>query len=222
MSDDSRSIIATHALLCGLTPLIPVPFVDDLFFAAFGRSLVGRLATLHGRDLTVSQIEILVARPKSGCALGFLVGALLYPLKKVLRKIFFFLEWKRATDVVARTYCVGFLLDLALEQNFVESHGAEKVRAALDAVLARTNTSPAKHAIAGVVGGSKNVLKNLGARLGNEATPNEKNVETARNSDLSGVSAQLQSALATLPAEFFERLRVEFLREIEAPNAPKI
>src|SRR5688500_5976683 len=106
-----QNLLVTHAVLTGLTPLVPIPFVDDQIYAYFMRSLVQHLATSQGRTLSGSDITSLAAHPSRGCALGCLGSVLLYPLKRVMRKVFFFLEWKRAVDTISHTYYQGYLID---------------------------------------------------------------------------------------------------------------
>ena len=208
----------------GLTPLIPIPLLDDLFFGYFLRSMAKKLADSHQITLSGEEIKILTAQKGRGCALGCLGTILLYPLKKILSKIFFILEWKRAADTIGRTYYFGFLLDGALEANFVESYGVARVRAAIDAVLARTNTSFVARAALGVMNGSKGSIRNWAARLLG-STPRgagEREVaEAAQNAgenDLSAIFSQLQAAINGLPSEHFENLTRELRREIENPS----
>ena len=214
--NDGRSILATHALLCGLTPLIPLPFVDDAFFEAFLQSLIGRLAQRNGRTLTSAERAILLQQ-RGGCALGCVVNLLIYPLRKLLSKILFFLEWKRATDLIGRVYYLGFLLDVALEANLIEKHGASTVHDAIEEILARTNTSPVKRVAAGVLGGSKALFKSLSSRLSQRPKSDEiqiaQTLESAPDGAWNALVAQFQKALDLLPNDDFERLRHELLAQ---------
>lgn len=234
LENNRSNLLVAHAVLTGLTPLVPIPFVDDQIYAYFMRSMVQRLGVLHARPLTREEVEALVAEPGRGCALGFLGGVLLYPLKKVLRKIFFFLEWKRAADTISRTYYQGYLIDIVLAEGWLETHSATRVRAAIDAVLERTNTSLVTRAISGVVGQSKGILTGAGELLTrylshskespgrsgtgrldrDEVAQAVANVEEEEKAKLGGIINQLQRAIATLPAEHFQQLRQEFAAEL--------
>ena len=224
---NSRSdLLVTHAVLTGLTPLVPIPFVDDYVYAYFMRSMVQRLADSHARQISPEDIAVLASQPGRGCALGCLGSVLLYPIKKVLRKVFFFLELKRAVDTITHTYYQGYLIDAALDAGWFEQHGARKLRAAIDAVLMRTNTSLFSHAISGVVNQSKGILKGAGELLttylsGNRAARAQDDVarvvasvEEEETTRLGGLTSQLQSAIATLPAAHFEQLKLELSKEL--------
>lgn len=227
--NSSQHQLVTHAVLTGLTPLIPIPFVDDMVYSYLMRSMVQRLGSLHGASLNPEQTRTL-ADQRGGCALGCLFTVLLYPLKKILSKIFFFLEWKRATDIISHTYYHGYLVNAALEEGWVNSHGAERVRAAIDLVLARTNTSPLTRAARGVVNQSKSGLRHAGQlllgalrKLGRR--PREADVAGAVDSVgeaertlLEGIVDQLVQAVSKLPAEHFEDLKRQLERELGAAN----
>lgn len=220
-----QHLLVTHAVLAGLTPLIPMPLLDDLFYGHFLRSMVKRLAAAHARELGSEEVEILAAHTGRGCGLGCLGGLLLYPLKKMLRKIFFFLEWKRAADTISHTYYFGSLIEAALEEKWIETYGAARVRAAIDGVLARTNTSLITRAASGVVGGSKGLLKSLGQlllralpdarRTASEAEVAQAVAAVEEEERLGGLVNRMQSAIAALPAEHFQQLRGELARELE-------
>ncbi|HEX9996302.1 MAG TPA: hypothetical protein VGB45_04100 [Abditibacterium sp.] len=223
ISPQSSPILLSHAVMGGLTPLIPLPLVDDLFYGYFLRSMAKKLADSHQKTLSSDEIKVLTAQKRRGCALGCLGTVLLYPLKKILRKIFFILEWKRAADTIGRTYYFGFLLHEALQAGWVEKHSATRVRTAMDAVLARTNTSFVSRAALGVMNGSKGSIQSWAARLLG-STPRgagEREVaqaaQNAGDNDLSAIFSQLQAAINGLPSEHFENLTRELQRELELP-----
>lgn len=110
----NHAAILTHAVLIGLTPLIPIPIVDDWVKSAFQRSLVRQVTSARGLKLTNEQIETLIQENFwEGCVEGCL-GVVVYVLRELLSKILFFLEWRRAFNLVGQTYYTGFLLDAAL------------------------------------------------------------------------------------------------------------
>ena len=121
LPDESRQrTLLVYALLTGLTALIPVPFADDLAKGHLRRRLVHLLARAHGRELSGDTVQALAREPsRGGCLGGCLAQALLYPLKKVFRKVFFFLEWKRAVDLTSYTYHWGHLVDYAFQEGLV-------------------------------------------------------------------------------------------------------
>jgi len=222
----SRKLLATHAVLVGLTPLIPVPVVDDLVKSHLLRRMAGELAAGRGWRLGPEEVEALTAERGGGGHLGGCLGqALLYPLKKVFRKIFFFLEWKRAADLTSRTYHHGYLIDYALRARadgtrLIELKTAAEVGAAIDAVCREAPVKPLESAVGATFRGSKSVLagaagvleRALRRRGAPRTDPREvaeavEAVEAEEERRIEGVTRGLQGAVANIPEEHFRLLR---------------
>lgn len=106
--------ILTHAVLAGLTPLIPVPLLDDWVKTIFLRRMVRQLSQGRGLSLPPEVHGALIQEDFwDNCVEGCLgIGFKL--LRYAFRKIFFWVEWRRALNTVSITYYTGFLLDAAL------------------------------------------------------------------------------------------------------------
>jgi hypothetical protein len=220
----SRKLLASHAVLVGLTPLIPLPFVDDLVKGHLLRRMVHALAVSRGRSLSAEQVEALVAE-RGGGRLGGCVGqVILYPLKKVFRKVFYFLEWKRAADLTSRTYHQGYLVDYALREradgsSLVGLRSAAEVNAAIDSVCREAPVKPLESAVGATFRGSKGALKaaaGLLERTLRRRAPKADRREVAEavtavadeeERELEGVTRGLQGAISNIPDEHFRRLR---------------
>src|SRR5687768_4178167 len=179
--------IVTHAVLTGLTPLIPVPLVDDILKSYFRKRLVRSLAAGAGRPLSEEEVDALAAEKGGGCLGGCVMSALVYPLKAVFRKLFYVLEMKRAADVTSRTYHFGYLVQHALRPraggpSLVDLRGARAVGEAVDAVC-RKPPRPAEVAAAA------------------------ESVEPEEERQLKPVVTRLQRSIASVPEEHFRRLR---------------
>lgn len=215
--------LITHAVLVGLTPLIPIPFVDDLVKGHLTRRMVRGLAVSRGRSLSAEDVEKLT-EDRGGCLKGCVVQAIVYPLKKIFRKIFFFLEWKRAVDLTSHTYHQGFLIDHALtgregRPSLLELKSAAEVRDAVEAVCRESPIKPLEAAIAATFRRSKGILKraaNLlaGALRRRAAKPDRQavaeaveSVEAEEEREVASVTSGLERAIANIPQEHFRRLR---------------
>ena len=107
-------VILVHALLVGLTPLIPIPFLDDWVKNIFLRRMVRQISAGRGLTLGNAEVEALLQEDFwSGCVEGC-AYSVLYLLRELFSKIFFWIEWQRAINLVSVTYYTGFLLDAAL------------------------------------------------------------------------------------------------------------
>ncbi len=216
----NQNSLVTHAVLVGLTPLIPVPFVDDLVKAHLLRRMVIALAASHARSVRPQDVETLI-EDRGGCALGCLGQVVLYPLKKIFRKVFFFLEWKRAVDLTSRTYHQGYLIDYALSSDAI--FGAKtmaEIRDAIDAVCRESPVKPLESAIGATFRKSRGVLRSAaqifaGAlKRRGDARPDRQQVaevvdavEEQEEREIAPVTTGLQRAVANIPEEHFRRLR---------------
>ncbi len=219
LSSTNQRQIILHAVLAGLTPLIPVPLVDDVVKRYFQRRMVRKLAAAHRRRLNDADVESLADDQDSGCLSGCLTTVLLVPLKAIFRKIFFFLEWKRAVDIVSRNYYQGFLIDYALSQNFLTERSPKDIRAAIDFVLSQLTTSLIDRSVKGIFNQSQTVLRNAARLLQNSlrqitrrASQTQvaevlESVQPQEEEEIAGIVGQLENSINQIPAEHFEKLR---------------
>jgi len=216
--------LITHAVLVGLTPLIPVPLLDDLVKNYFRRRMVRGLAASAGRTLDEKELDALASEKERGCLTGCLFAALVYPLKAIFRKVFYFLEWKRAVDLSSRTYHYGYLVAYALRPgangaSALDLHGAKAVNEAAQAACLEAPVKPVEAAIGGTFRKSRNVLRGAAAllagslrRVSGRARAERvaeaiEEVEPEEERELEPVVTRLQRSIASVPDEHFRTLR---------------
>jgi hypothetical protein len=227
---DNQNRIIRYAVLTGLTPLIPIPFLDDVVKSYFQRRLTRRLAQEHGVTLDEATVRALSDDAGGSCLLGCLGTVVVYPIKKLLRKIFIFLEWKRSVDFTSLMLHRGFLLDAALRNGHLAPAGprsAAEVRAAIDAVVREAPVKPVEEAVRGTFRQSKGILMGAAAMLqgalqgvSGKAQPDEvaaavESVREKEDEQISGVVASLQGKLFSIPGEHFKNLERKLLARLE-------
>lgn len=220
----AQRTLVTHAVLVGLTPLIPVPVVDDLAKKYFRRRLVRSLAASSGRSLSDRELGALASERERGCLTGCLFAVLVYPLKAVFRKVFYFLEWKRAVDTASRTYHFGYLVAYAMqprkgEASILDLCGAKAVNEAAQAVCRESPIKPVEAAIGGTFRGSKRVLSAAASllssslrRLSGRARDEEvaeaiERIEPEEKHKIEPVVTRLQRSIASVPEDHYRALR---------------
>ncbi|MDT5156286.1 MAG: hypothetical protein QOH51_643 [Acidobacteriota bacterium] len=220
----SQRSLVTHAVLTGLTPLIPVPILDDLAKNYFRKRLVRSLAAANGRALKDDELDVLVAERERGCVRGCIAAVFVYPLKAVFRKVFYFLEWKRAADLTSRTYHFGYLLSYSMQrradgQSPLDLRGARAVSEAIGAVCREAPIKPLEGAVGGTFRQSKRVLRGAAAllagslrRLAGRARPEHvaeaiEEVEPEEEREIEPVVTRLQRSIAAVPEDHFRALR---------------
>jgi hypothetical protein len=225
------SLLLTHALLVGLTPLLPIPLVDDAVKEAIERRLVRELAVAHGVALGKDAVAALANDPGDGFFLGVAKGVATFPFKLIFRKLLVVLEVKRASDEASRCYHRGLLLDLAFASRAVAPVGPRspsEVRAAVEKACAEVSVSPLGLAVSAAFEGSRDALEAAGrgllARIGvGRTAPTREGVEAAVEAGAAaepGVAAlveRLRAAVATVPDAHFVALEDRFEEALGLP-----
>jgi hypothetical protein len=158
---DSTTLL-THAALVGLTPLIPIPLLDDAVKGAIDRRLVRTIGLAHGHSFSKEDVLALTDDGQS-LLVSVAKGIVTFPLKLIFRKLFVVLEVKRASDEASRCYHRGLLLDLAPAPK--GSKTPAEVRVALDRNCDEVKVSPLGSAIEAAFEGSRSGLATLGRGL---------------------------------------------------------
>lgn len=229
-------ILIKYAALVGLTPLIPLPLLDDLAQGYFERRMIEKLAAAHQLALTSEQLDALASPPTTfgGWLKGCLTTAVLYPISKLLRKIFFFLEIKRALDLVAVTYVRGHLLDRTMRRALLAPagpHTPDAVRDATEQAITRVGTSPIGLALRGSFRDSGALVARLAEqmfaalrRLPGRADRSQvaaaaQAVEDNANPALQEVKARVEEGIKDVPPDHFQRLEAALDEALSRPGS---
>lgn len=226
----TSAVLLTHTVLVGLTPLIPVPFLDDAVKAVIERRLVRSVASSRSHTLDEPEVRALTEEPGGSLLWSIGKGVVLFPFKLIFRKLFVVLEIKRASDEASKTYHRGLLLDFVLREGMLAPEGVytpAQVRRAMEAVVAVSSVSPIGRAMAAAFEGSRKGFAKLAraffARLGKDGAVTERRVEravddTAEHDDgpLAAIVQRLASALDEIPQGYFEELERRFTEQLES------
>lgn len=146
--------LVVPSLWVGLSPLIPVPLVDDWARDRARRHFARRLLAEHGVEVGDAALRLLAIGPRppsKGCVQGCLTLAFLKPLlffaarifRSLFRKILFVLTIKDCADRFSHSLHESYLLRHALRRDALRSADAPAaVRAALDATLSEVDPRP--------------------------------------------------------------------------------
>ena len=95
-----NTVIASTAFLVGLTPFIPLPFLDDLVRTRLLRRSFRLVAASEGLTLQKAGLRWLAA-DRPGCVFSCLTPALVWPITKLFKTVFYFLTIKECMDWMA-------------------------------------------------------------------------------------------------------------------------
>jgi hypothetical protein len=159
------------ATLAGLSVLIPVPFVDDAFEAFFRKRIPGAVARSRGRKLPREVRAVLDEEDaaRGGCA-ALPVRLAVGLLKRLSRKLLYFLTVKQAADRLSYYWYRAFLMDHMLAAGHLESPESARVAHRTMEELLATTAGPLPQLARQVVAQTRNVWPALRrARRGEEA-----------------------------------------------------
>ena len=221
-------VILAHTTLAALTPLIPVPFVDTVVQNRVMRRMVRKLAELHHLRIWDPEVETLADEKGGNLFFGIAKGAVLAPIKRLLRKTFMFLAGKRIVDLASECYHRGFLVERAFANGWCAPHGktsAKDLREAIDQVLAREPmaASPVTRALRLGFEGAQSTLfdvyTSLRERFGGGNV--EQAIDDAAESDegIGGVIASLYASLTEVPTAHFDELEGKLRRQLYGDSA---
>ncbi|MCA9969188.1 MAG: hypothetical protein KC425_03180 [Anaerolineales bacterium] len=150
------------ATFAGLALLIPIPLLDVAFEWFFRRRMVRTIAARHGRSLSPEVVRLVNRSPDAwwqGCLLAPLKLLILF-LKRLSRKLLYFLTVKEATDQLGHYWHRAFLLDHMLRQGHLDdAQRAETAVAAMETVLDTRTTSPLNQLAAQILDRASHVLR---------------------------------------------------------------
>ncbi|MCB0120591.1 MAG: hypothetical protein KDE58_00030 [Caldilineaceae bacterium] len=118
--------IYADATLAGLSVLIPLPFVDDLFEDYFRKRMVKSIAQRHQRSLNRTVVATVNRTPQDWMAR--LRSCLFLPFRLAVelvlslsRKLLYFLSIKKAVDALNYYWQRAYLLDYMIRQGYLRN-----------------------------------------------------------------------------------------------------
>jgi hypothetical protein len=205
--------ILVHAVLTGLTPLIPIPFMDGWALDRVQARMARQIGETHGVELPEAHARVL--GKETGRNLGLLgipKKLAFYPIKRIFRTVLFVLLIKDMADVMSRTYRVGYLLDHAFSGGRTNLP-PETLRTAVDDVCRRVDTAPLRRAVVSMFAQSRDLVRDavraVRAWAGKGEPPGE----------VDAMADRLGYAVQALPREHFEKLRAELDEVLDRASA---
>lgn len=163
--------IALWSVLAGLCPVIPIPFVDDMALRFLRKRALRSELERGGIRPGRAQLDVYLAEPAN--LMGCLTTLVIYPLKKIFRKVFIFLAIKDCVDAASRTFHELWMIrhgvvsgQLTKADVTVEVDALIPLRRAVEATSQQVDTRPINQVLRRGFVGSKAWLRQGGRALG--------------------------------------------------------
>ncbi len=233
------------SLLVGMTPLVPIPLLDDWAGDVLRRRLAADLAQHYeAKELGAAELELLALGRRDvtaggclkGCAssaLGLAFKLVLKIFRKLARKILFFLTVKDCVDTFSRTFHEGYLLRHALARGVLAGEErAAVVRQALETTLEEIDVRPFEGHVGKVLRGGFRLLRHGARQLWELLTvwrrspeddailrPGEAREELDQEAELGGLVDELTAGVER-ESGHLRRLEALFESRLEALTTP--
>lgn len=216
--------VLTPIILIGVSALVPLPLVDDALKAYLEKLLFTTIAEHEGQTLTKEEQKSLTQQPPSGCcAKGCLYKVVLYFPKRLLRKLFFFLEIKRSVDQAATALAQAWLFRLTLHRKWwtgeEDPKECEHIRTALIGACREQGVKPLESAVSHAFHETRGTLFEFARAFTRKATADKESLdETVRlvtrekKDKLSRLLASLTSSLNKVSSTYLADLAVVYER----------
>ncbi|TVQ94481.1 MAG: hypothetical protein EA397_02090 [Deltaproteobacteria bacterium] len=220
-------LVARYALLISLTHLIPIPLLD-MWIADQLRARLARLQ-LAPYDVKLSGREArLLGGATAGGCLGLIWGLLVWPIKRALRFLLWFLLIKAMVDTFSDVVARAVMVDEALAAGLLPGD-VIRARAAIQRASRGVSTKPFERAVGLIFRTTRREMwRWLGvarSRMRQEARKEQQH-DPASPTEGDPLNASLEAVVQTLARaiwvpEVHEKLRAALRREIAAlPDAP--
>lgn len=221
-------LVARYALLVSLTHLIPVPLLD----AWIANTLRARLTRLqldaHDWRPPGREVRLIGGATAGGC-LGILWSLILWPIKKALRLMLWFLLVKSMVDTFSDVVARAVLVDEALQAGLLPGDSVE-ARAAIQRASRGVSVKPIERGVALILGTTRRELwrwlRVARDRMRSDARK-ERHDSDVGPEDGNPLAATLESVVLTLAQaiwipEVHEQLRAALRREIAEIEGARI
>ncbi len=156
--------VYADATMAGLAVLVPIPILDWLLEEIFRRRMPQAIARQRGQRLSsavAAELNKSNRRWWLTCLLLPVVG-LFWLIKRISKKILYFLTVKEATDQVSLYWHQAFLMDYMLQQGHLEDEqSAAAARQAMWRVIKNSHRSPIWQLAQQIVSSSRHVARSL-------------------------------------------------------------
>jgi len=236
--------VLRYAVLAGLCPLLPVPFLDSVLVGMFRSRLIRGQVSAAGLKPEPLQADLLAFEPRPIRLLGCVLGLIWMVIKKIFRKLVYIFAVKDCVDTASMVMHHGWLFQYALDEGILSQNtldeGNEAIRRVRDAVRTatdRVDPRPVNKALRQVFLGSRSLVKGAARAVGQilrgggararDAEGTERAVDDLETRKVGEVERILDELVSVLRGNvtYREHLQAEFHRAYEelgqtAPSGP--
>ncbi|MCP3140911.1 hypothetical protein [Pyxidicoccus xibeiensis] len=220
--------VAFLAVASGLTPLIPVPFLDDYALRQTREGMVRTILREHGLPAPARAVELLagshVSQTMGGRVMSLLKSVVLFPVQKIFRKVFFVLWIKDCVDMASLSLHHGYLLTHAVERGDVDAGSLagdmpRRIHDAIVAACAEVDARPVNQILRRLFASSRVLMAEATRAFFSPKNPGPRTPDAEQSAEVKSLTDRL---LAELWEErgYFLALQQHYDKHLKAGPAP--
>jgi hypothetical protein len=196
--------VAFHAVASGITPLIPIPFLDDYALRQVRERMVRSVLQEHGLPTPPKAVAILagtnVSSTLGGRVIGLFKALALLPVKKIFRKVFLVLWVKDCVDMASYSLHHGYLLQHAmargdLDARTLETDAPSRVHDAILTACKEVDSRPVNQLLSRLFAGSRLLIAEATQALLSPLRGQPRVPEQGEQAELASLADRLAAAL---------------------------
>ncbi|WP_223754007.1 hypothetical protein [Myxococcus sp. RHSTA-1-4] len=216
--------VAFLSVATGLTPLIPVPFLDDYALRQTREGMVRQILRDKGLPTPDKAVEVLagshVGTTLGGHVKSLLKGVVLFPVRKVFRKVFFVLWIKDCVDVASASLHHGYLLTHAVERGDLDAgslagDAPPRVHDAIVAACAEMDSRPINQILRRLFASSRLLMAEATRAFFNPRNPGPRTPGQDESAEVRTLTDRLLSELWE-ERGYFVKLREHYDKHLKA------
>ena len=168
----SRRVLR-YAVLAGLCPLLPIPFLDNVLVGMFRSRMIRGQVRDAGLEPAPQQADLLAFEPRPIRLLGCVLGLIWMVIKKIFRKLVYIFAVKDCVDTTSLVMHHGWLFQYALDRGILDqgtftddNEAIRRVRDAVRTATERVDPRPVNKAVRQVFLGSRTLVKGAARAVG--------------------------------------------------------
>ena len=151
----NQTRIVVHAIMCGVACFIPIPFLDEWTQQKIGKHMIEGILQSYQKDKDPA--STVLSRRYSNWCLGCIVSFFIYPFKKLIRTLAFFLTIKQVVDECEYWLFRGIFIEVAIQAgvDLSDPNVLKSMRALTQKSIDEINSTAIVNGLKGVFEGAR-------------------------------------------------------------------
>ena len=219
-----QKVIVKYSLLYGLASFIPLPLVDSYTQDLLAKRMTKKIFQHYDRPISDANAK-LISQKSGGFCWGCIAGVLIWPVKKLIKTIAFFLSFKSLSDEIASCSIRAITIQQAilLGWNEEDKEGILKFKAEIEIIEKKQAASVVKILYAILESSKRGVRKLLWGLIRRIRAQKEEEIEEELIAPIYEALFSNEEQIESIRTQLQERLNINpaLQKKEESQKEPK-